>query len=226
MEKTCKTIGIIMDGNRRWAKAEGLSAPDGHKKGGEKLKEVIRWTKELAAADNLVFYALSTENWKRDPLEVNALLELLKDYLSDLTEVKEEKIRLRMIGERERFPKDIQELMEKAEAETAAGTAGTVLIALSYGGRSEILNAVNALLASGTKSVDEHSFGNALWTTGIPDPDIIIRTGGARRLSNFLPWQSVYSEFFFIDSFWPAFTKEEYQGILTEFVDRKRNFGK
>lgn len=220
-------IGIIMDGNRRWAKEKGLPTLGGHKAGYKKLKEVISWAQE-AAVKNLIFYTFSTENWNRAKKEVDYLMDIFKTALSkELDEIKKKNVRIRFVGQRERFTDKLRLLMDNAEKETAHNTGYTVVFALSYGGRAEIIDAVNKIV---NKKIDEpvteESFQQYLWTVGIPDPDIIIRTGGERRLSNFLPWQSVYSELFFTDTYWPDFNKEEFNTILKQFSERERRRGK
>lgn len=221
-------IGIIMDGNRRWAKEKNLSTIEGHKAGYEKFKEVVEWSKE-EGVKNLIFYAFSSENWNRTKDEVDYLMNLIKTALvtDSLDTLNKENIRMRFIGERNRFEKEIQDAMREAEKKTAENTSGTVALALSYGGRQEIVTAVNEILKDYKGgNISEEDFKKYLWTADIPDPDIIIRTGGEKRLSNFLPWQSVYSELFFSDTYWPDFTKEEFQEILMQFSNRDRRKGK
>lgn len=251
---TC--VGIIMDGNRRWAKEKGLQTFYGHKAGYEKLKDVVSWAQEVGVK-NLIFYAFSTENWNRTKKEVGYLMDIFKTALSkEFDEIKKKNVSIRFIGQRERFKNELCLLMDNAEKETAHNTAGSVVFALSYGGRAEIVDAVNKIITSIkhdisssarkcpspqawhssrstsliNKNVDEpiteESFQQYLWTAGIPDPDIIIRTGGERRLSNFLTWQSVYSELFFTDTYWPDFNKKEFINILKQFVERERRQGK
>ena len=218
-------VGIIMDGNRRWAKAKNLPTFEGHRRGYEKLKEVTRWVKK-GGIKHLVVYALSTENWNRTKEEVSYLLGLIRLILTEGFEsIKKDGGRIICIGERERFSTEIQELMNKAERETSVSQGVTLVLALSYGGRAEIVQAVNRAVLKGAK-VDERSFGGLLWTKDVPDPDLIIRTGGETRLSGFLPWQAVYSELFFTKTFWPDFSEEEFKSVLEEFSKRKRNFGK
>lgn len=219
-------IGVIMDGNRRWAKEKGLPTLEGHRQGFNKFKEVGVWAKE-AGIKHLIFYAFSTENWNRSEEEVSYLLDLFTDAIGREAErLKEENARMLFIGELNRFPEALQELMEQVARDSANNTGITVTIALSYGGRAEITHAINGLLAEGRGSITEEEFSRCLWTKDIPDPDIIIRTGGEKRLSNFLPYQSVYSELFFSDTYWPDFSKEEFLGILDEFSRRERRRGK
>ena len=222
--RTPRTIGIIMDGNRRYAKHEGIPTLEGHRRGYEKIKEVISWSKE-AGVENLIVYAFSTENWHRAPEEVQYLMELLHRALIEMTDVaKKEGIRLRIIGERNRFSSDIQEAIMRAEKETE-DEVFTFVIALSYGGRAEILQAITRILKDNPDTVTEEQFSAQLWTNGIPNPDMIICTSGEKRLSGFLPWQSVYSELFFTDTFWPAFTRDEFLRMLEEYAERDRRYG-
>ncbi|MBL7045674.1 MAG: di-trans,poly-cis-decaprenylcistransferase [Parcubacteria group bacterium] len=222
---TPKSIGIIMDGNRRWAKEQGLPTLEGHRRGAKKLKEVIGWNKD-AGVPHLTVYALSTENWNRPKEEVAYLLDLLYTFIkNELEEIKREGIRIYFPGDRERFPQNLQDLMNDTEKETEENEEHTLSIAMSYGGRAELVNATNELIKKG-KEVTEEDIAKELWTSPLPDPDIIIRTGGERRLSGFLTWQSVYSELFFIDTYWPAFTREEFSSILKEYGERERRHGK
>lgn len=223
--KVPKTIGIIMDGNRRWAKENGLKTFKGHQEGFKKFKEVIEWSKDLGV-ENLIFYAFSTENWKRTEEEVSHLMDLFVESFTRFDVVHENKVRVRFIGQKERFSDKLQNLMNKIENDTKDYKHGTVTIAISYGGRVEILNAVNELLKEGKTGVTEEEFEKKLWTSGIPDPDIVIRTGEEMRLSNFLPWQSVYSELYFTATMWPAFGKEEFEYIIDEYTNRERRLGK
>lgn len=219
-------MGIIMDGNRRWARARNLPVFEGHAEGYKKLQEVLRWAHEAGIPD-VVAYAFSTENWQRSSDEVGYLMKLLRSILEEKKEeMIAERVRARFVGDRSRFGSDVQKLMSEMEEATAASYDTTLHILLSYGGRSEIVAATNTLLAEGVTSVTEESFAEKLWSCPMPDPDLIVRTGGERRLSNFLPWQSVYSELFFVDTFWPDFSREEFDSILTEFNTRERRRGK
>ncbi len=218
-------IGIIMDGNRRWAKERGLPTLEGHRKGSEKIRDVCRWAYG-AGVKEVILYAFSTENWNRSPEEVSYLLDLFEEALPPLLkDIRKEGGRIRFIGERERFPEKLQGTMRALEEESADGTRGTLAIALSYGGRSEILAAVNALLARRARVADEASLKEAMWSAGLRDPDLIIRTGGEQRLSNFLTWQSAYSELFFTETKWPDFSKEEFDVILEAYGARERRHG-
>lgn len=219
-------IGIIMDGNRRWAKAHDRPIFDGHSEGYKKLEEVIRWARE-AGVPNVVAYAFSTENWHRPEDEVGYLMKLFRSVLENETaKMVKERVRVRFVGDRSRFDADMQMMMEKMEQETAVNYNITLHLAMSYGGRAEILAAANALLAKEASEVTENAFEHNLWSYPMPDPDIIIRTGGEKRLSGFLPWQSVYSELFFTDTLWPDFSTEEFDAILAQYATRERRHGK
>jgi undecaprenyl diphosphate synthase len=220
---TC--VGIIMDGNRRWAKEKGLPVFAGHHSGYKKLKEVILWAKD-ADIKNLIIYAFSTENWNRSKMEVNMLMKLFGQILSQGNEFKKEDVKVTFVGQKKRFAKKISDGMDRMECVTNKCKTIHLSIALSYGGRAEIISTVNTILQKGIKNISEKMFTSNLWTGSIPDPDIIIRTGGERRLSNFLPWQSVYSELFFVDTYWPAFTKREFKNILYEYSKREKRKGK
>lgn len=218
-----------MDGNRRWAREKGLNPWDGYSAGVDTIKKISnesdRLNKEYGL-EQVTLYAFSTENWNRDKKEVEFLMDLLKKFLKDLTEdCKKENVRVVFLGERERFSEDIRKLMEMVEEKTKDNTGFTVAFALSYGGRPEIIDGVNNAIEKGEK-VTEESFKNLLWTKDIMDPDLIIRTGGEKRLSNFLTWGSVYSELFFTDTYWPDFSVAELEKIFAEFLERERRHGK
>lgn len=229
MEKNIpKCVGVIMDGNRRWAKGKGEDPWIGHKFGYEKLKETLMWAKE-AGIKTMIAYALSTENWKRPEQELSFLLDIFRFVLShEIERLKKDKVSVRFIGDVSRFPKDIREGIEKAEKETVQNSDFTLVLAVSYGGRAEIIDGIKKIIAEkiSAKDISEENLGDFLWTKGIADPDLIIRTGGEIRLSNFLPWQSIYSELFFTKTLWPDFSREEFGKILEEFSHRKRNLGK
>jgi len=215
-----------MDGNRRWAKARGLPTLEGHRRGYEKLQKVLDWTKE-AGIRNLIVYAFSTENWNRTVEEVGYLMNLFREMInSAVKDAKEKNTRLIFLGERTRFAPDILKAMEDAEEETRSCDAFTFGIALSYGGRTEIMDAIHRIPPEKLSTLSEAEFAELLWTREIPDPDLIIRTSGEMRLSGFLTWQSVYSELYFTETFWPAFEREEFDRILAEYADRERRHGK
>lgn len=223
-------IGFIMDGNRRWAKSLGKPTLEGHKKGSETFTDIAKAIRDRNIP-HAVFFAFSTENWNRNEEEVAYLMELFHEALDDaekkLNDDQEKKVRLRIVGRREDFSADLQERMTALEmkSDEYEDVHTTIWIALSYGGRAEIINAVNKAVAAG-EEVTEETFNDFLWTADMPDPDIIIRTSGEQRISNFMTWKSVYSEFFFIDTFWPAFTIEELDAILFEYQNRQRRNGK
>jgi len=222
---TLDCIGIIMDGNRRWAKERTLPSAIGHRAGYKKLKEVVLWAKE-EKVKNIIIYAFSTENWKRGEKEVDALMNLFGIVLKQQDFFKKQKVKLNFIGQIDRFPENIRNGIKEMEGITKKYTGVNLFIALSYGGRAEIISAVNDLLEKKVKNLSEKDLSSHLWTKNVPDPDIIIRTGGEKRLSNFLPWQSVYSELFFTDTYWPAFTKREFKSILYKYSKREKRKGK
>lgn len=213
-----------MDGNRRWAKKQGLSTYDGHKAGFEKFKQVVEWAHKAGVKD-LIFYAFSSENWKRGKEEVAGLLQLFMTATKERNLLKKNNIKIKFIGDRNLFPKKLQILLSNMEEYTKDYVKGTITIALSYGGRAEILQAVNKAIKEGKELEKEEDFASYLWTKDIPDPDLIIRTGGSMRISNFLPWQSVYSELYFSKTYWPDFKKQEFECILNEFNKTERRFG-
>lgn len=225
-------IAIIMDGNGRWAKKRGLPRSVGHKKGAEVVKEITRAAGELGVK-YLTLYAFSTENWQRDPEEVATLMGLLRDYLkSDLKEIQENGVRIIFIGERQMLDADIVEQMAKIEAETAHNDKMTLCIAISYGARQEIVNAARKIAVLARRGdilpedVDIKMFSDMLYTKDVPDPDLVIRTSGEQRISNYLLWQIAYAEFFFIPTLWPDFGKEELEQIINDFNTRERRYGK
>ena len=218
-------VGFIMDGNRRWAKAQGLASLEGHAKGYEALKNMITVVHAMGIP-HMVCYAFSTENWNRSEEEINYLFGLFQQMISDVVaDAKASNMRIFFAGERSRFPTHIISAIEHAEKETAACTAFTLCIALSYGGRTEIIDAIHRIPKETISEITEEAFAKLLWTKDIPDPDIIIRTSGEERLSNFLPWQSVYSELFFTKTLWPDFSQQELLNILMEYKTRDRRIG-
>ncbi len=220
-----RSVGLIMDGNRRWARDRGLPSFEGHRRGVEKLQEIARFAFK-SGVHEVIVYAFSTENWKRAEEEVSYLLGLLEEYFEgSLRELIDEGIKIRIIGERERFSSKLQELIRHAEEDSASGETGTLAIALSYGGRREIVNAVNDAVAAGKTLIEESDIAQALWTSDLADPDLIIRTGGEMRLSNFLLWQAAYAELFFTPTLWPDFSFEEFGAILAEYGKRERRMG-
>ncbi|HVM73329.1 MAG TPA: polyprenyl diphosphate synthase [Candidatus Paceibacterota bacterium] len=219
-------IGIILDGNRRWAKERGLPKLQGHHEGLRvTLKSTVRWVRDRNIP-HLVVYMFSTENWNREEEEVEYLMELFRSAAKeDMQELGKEGVRIRFIGQRERFSKDLQNLMDKVECDTASNDKITLWCCLSYGGRAEIVSAAQKL-ATTRKKITEESLRSQFWSADMPDPDIIIRPGGEQRLSNFLLWQAAYSELFFVNPFWPDFTEEILDSILKEFDERERRHGR
>lgn len=224
--RTIRCVGIIMDGNRRYAKSQGLPNLVGHQLGYDKIEAVANWCKE-AGIGHLILYAFSSENWNRSPEEVAYLIDIFKTkLLADVPRVQEEGGAVRFIGEIERFGEAFAKQARALEGRNPPEPILTIVVALSYGGRPEIVRAANRLLVQKPAGpITEQDFARELWTSGLPDPDLIIRTGGEKRLSNFLPWQSVYSELFFVDTYWPAFTREEFFAILDEYAARERRMG-
>lgn len=220
-----RSVGIIIDGNRRWAKAQGLSSSEGHREGIQRVRGVIDWARERSHITDLFFYTLSTENWKRASGEIEYLLLLIELFFRVHADALiKENVRIRIAGQRERFPKKLQRIFSDLEERTKDNTAITVWFGLSYGGRAELLEGVLALQRDKALPSEEE-FKKRLWTAELPDPDIILRTGGEKRLSNFLTWGSVYSELFFSDTLWPAFTKEEFFAVLDAYERRHRRIG-
>ncbi len=218
-------IAIIMDGNGRWAEKRGLPRIFGHKEGINRVEEIIRYAPSLGVR-YLTLYAFSTENWKRPKQEVDFLFSSFKKYLiGKRDELKENGVALRIIGHKESLPHDLVDTINQTEAFLADGERLLLSIAFNYGSRYEIINAINAILKKGFDSVDEKVFEKFLYTSGIPDPDLIIRTSGEERLSNFLLWQAAYSEFYFTDVLWPDFDKGCFEEALEVYAKRKRRFG-
>ncbi|MDB5244859.1 MAG: UppS [Parcubacteria group bacterium] len=223
-----RCVGIIMDGNRRWAKARGVPAVEGHRAGGETLKKVLGWAK-AAGVEHLIFYTFSTENWNRSEEEVSYLLRLIGEYLkTELDHFKSEGGVLHYVGDLSRFSEKMREVFRESEMETAVNPGPHIYFALNYGGRQEIANAVRAIVAEhpNPEEITEEYIAGHMQTGAMPDPDLILRTSGELRLSGFLPWQSVYSELFFTKTLWPDFSKEEFDAILAEFAERERRHGK
>ncbi|RJF87438.1 isoprenyl transferase [Oleomonas cavernae] len=224
-------VAVIMDGNGRWAKARLLPRIIGHQRGSDAVRRVVE-----AAADfgieYLTLYAFSSENWKRPMDEVGDLMGLLRLYLRrDLAELHANGVRLKVIGDRQRLPADLMGLIEQAETQTRANQRLTVTLAISYGGQDEIVNAARRLAQEAAAgqldpaTIDCNLFASRLETAGIPDPDLVIRTSGEKRLSNFLLWQAAYAEFVFVDTLWPDFGRDELMSAIREFQARDRRFG-
>ena len=232
MSNELKHIAIIMDGNGRWAKKRNLPRSAGHKKGAETLQEIVKAASEMGIK-YMTVYAFSTENWKRDKEEVDYLMNLLRQYLkNELEEVNKQGGRILFIGEKDMLDSDIVTQMDNIESKTANNDKFTFIVALSYGSRAEILSAVkkiSSLVARGdmtVRDIDENSFSSMLYTHNIPDPDLVIRTSGEQRISNYLLWQIAYSELFFTKTLWPDFTVAELKEIVDDFNSRERRYGK
>lgn len=224
-------VAIIMDGNGRWAARRGLPRIAGHRQGLTALQEVLEVCHEIGIT-NLTIYAFSHENWNRPRSEINLLMVLLEEYLQRERHVfQEKKVRFLPIGRLDRLPPSVQMLVQEVAEETQHFTHRTLTVALSYGGRSEIIDAVRKLVRDiqlGTvtyNQIDEHLFEQYLSTAGLPDPDLLIRTSGETRISNFLPWQTVYTELYFTKTLWPDFRRREILLALLDFQKRERRFG-
>ncbi len=226
-----KHVAIIMDGNGRWAQAHNLPRAAGHQRGAQSVKTVIKCAASMGIS-YLTLFGFSSENWKRPTDEINDLMGLLRFYLrSETINLQKNGIRLRIIGDRERLGSDIVSLIEEGEKRTAGNTKLTLTVALSYGGRTEIAAAARRLAdlaAAGTldpEDIDETLFESHLFTSGLPDPDLLIRTSGEKRISNFLLWQLAYSEFVFVDTLWPDFSREHFLDAISEYQRRERRYG-
>ena len=224
-------VAIIMDGNGRWAKARGLPRLAGHRAGVEALRRTVRAAPDLGIS-YLTVYAFSSENWSRPKAEVSDLLGLLKLFIRrDLAELHQNGVRVRIIGDKAGLQPDIRGLLEDAEALTAENDALTLVIAFNYGGRDEIVRTARGLAAAAVRgeisvdAIDADLFDGSLDTAGIPDPDLVIRTSGELRLSNFLPWQAAYSELVFLPCYWPEFGRDHLAEAIRDFAGRERRFG-
>lgn len=217
-------VAFIMDGNGRWAKKRGMPREYGHKFGAETFKKIMRYCARLGM-DAITFYVFSTENWKRPQKEIDSILSLLEQYLDECEkELKKNDVRFIFLGDKSPFGDDLRQKMERIE-QCSAHRTRIVNLALNYGGRSELVHAANQLLQSGKTSVMEEDIARALYTSESPDPDMIIRTGGDIRISNFLLWQSAYAELYFTDKLWPDFDEKDLNLAIENFQNRKRRFG-
>ncbi len=225
-------VAVIMDGNGRWAKKRMLNRVKGHEKGADAVRMIVRTSREIGIR-HLTLFAFSTENWQRPKTEIKALMELLKRFLrSEKQEMIDNNIRLNIIGEMEKLPADVADNLRQTMAETDGNDAMQLNLALSYGGRSEIAMACAAIARkvkngeADITAITPDFFATHLYTADIPDPDLLIRTSGEYRISNFLLWQIAYSELFITPTLWPDFSREEYFGILAEYKNRERRFGR
>lgn len=232
LEKLPRHIGIVMDGNGRWSRAKSIPVVMGHKRGAEVARDIIDACADLNVG-YLTLYAFSSENWKRPLEEVDSLMGLLRWYLNHEAEKLHQKnIRLKVIGDRTSLAKDILQMIERVEKKTAENTGLCLVMALSYGGRDELVRAFKTMIDDfedhkfSRDGIDESLIASYLDTKNIPDPDLIIRTSGEQRLSNFLTYQAAYSEFFFTKTLWPDFSKEHLYDAIDDYLSRQRRFGK
>ncbi|MFH1656212.1 MAG: polyprenyl diphosphate synthase [Candidatus Nealsonbacteria bacterium] len=222
-------IGIIIDGNRRWAKEKNLPSFRGHKKGFEQIKKIgeYAWNNGVKI---LTIYCFSTENWNRSKIEVTYLMQLLGSALNlkNIEYYHKKGIKIKIIGQKEKLLESLQKKIQEAEELTKNNENGFLNLAISYGGRSEIIFAIKKIIEKNIPSneITEDLINKNLWTNDLPHPDLIIRSGGEQRLSNFLTWQSAYSEFYFIKKYWPDFSEKDLDYILLNYSDRQRRYGK
>ena len=225
-----KHIGIIMDGNGRWAKKRLLPRNMGHKKGAEVFKDITRYCNELGL-EAVTFYAFSTENWKRPQEEIDGLMKLFKQYLIDAFDYEKENNKVVFLGDKSAFNQELRDLMVEIEEKTADRTGMILNLALNYGSRSEIVHACKEIAKEvkdgklSSDDINEEIFASHLYTKNQPDPDFILRPSGEKRISNFLLWQCAYSEFIYMDVLWPDFTRKDLDEAIAEFNKRNRRFG-
>ncbi len=228
MEKAVlpRHIGIIMDGNGRWAKKRLLPRTAGHIEGAKAFRKCLRHCVDLGI-ECVTFYAFSTENWKRPKDEVNAIMKLFSEYLDEGLDMYEENIVMRFIGDRTPLSDSLKAKMEKLERETDGNNGTTCCLAVNYGGRDDILHAVKTLAAQGgdISDITEDSISSNLYTSGLPDVDLLIRPSGEQRISNFLIWQAAYAEYVFMDVLWPDFSEKDLDSAIAVFAGRNRRFG-
>jgi undecaprenyl diphosphate synthase len=224
-------VAIIMDGNGRWAKARGLPRTIGHQRGAEAVRRTVAGAAELGIS-HLTLFGFSSENWKRPAAEIDDLMALLRFYLrSEIAELHRNGVRIRVVGDRDRLADDIVALIDDAETRTRNNRRLNLAVALSYGGRAEIARAARRLAQAveagelAADDIDEATFARQLLTVDMPDPDLVIRTSGEKRISNFLLWQSAYAELVFMDRLWPDFTKDDLEDAIREFHRRDRRYG-
>ncbi len=226
-----KHIAIIMDGNRRWAKANGLEAKQGHKQGAKTLENIVRYANKIGIK-HLTVYAFSTENWKRTKEEVGALMLLLQNYLDDFSKRADtENIKIKVLGDITALSKGMQASINKSMERTKNNTGIVMNVAFNYGGRTELVYAFKKIATKikanelDVEDINEELISNNLYTVGQPDPDLMIRTSGELRISNFLPWQLAYTEFYFVSKHWPDFTEKDLDEAIAEYQRRNRKFG-
>lgn len=230
-ENLPKHIAIIMDGNRRWARERNKIASFGHKEGAKTLEKIVRYANKIGI-EHITVYAFSTENWKRTEEEVSALMLLFQSYLDDYAKrADSENIKVKILGNTKQLSPKMQDSIKKCMERTKDNTGIVFNIALNYGGRDELIHAIKEIVKDvedkkvNVEDITEDLVSSKLYTKGQPDPDLLIRTSGELRLSNFLPWQLVYSEFLFVDKNWPDFSEEDLDKAIVEFQKRTRKFG-
>lgn len=224
---SARSVAIILDGNSRWARRRSLSTATGHRAGTRAVRRTVEAAIALGVRD-LVLYAFSTENWNRPIDEVEALMEIFAETIErELPDLAKQGVRTRFIGRRDRAPEELRERMAALEAETAANDTLSLWIAFDYGGRAELVEAARRVVEDGLapEEVDEATIAERLYAPELPDPDLLIRTSGELRLSNFLLWQLAYAELVFVDTLWPDFGEDDLRGALAEYASRRRRFG-
>ena len=227
LPEVARAVAVIMDGNGRWASARGVGVADGHRAGSRALRPVVETAIDVGV-DSLVVYAFSTENWTRSAEEVEALMEIFGETIDrELADLAKEGVRTRFVGRRDRAPDWLRAKLAELEAATANKTRLSLWIAFDYGGRAELVEAARRIAESGVDpdEIDESLFAHHLYAPEMPDPDLVIRTSGELRLSNFLLWQSAYAEFVFVDTLWPDFGPNEFRAAIEEYASRRRRFG-
>lgn len=225
--REARNLAVIMDGNGRWAERRGLPVAEGHRAGTKALRRTVEAAIDLGV-QSLAVYAFSTENWSRSPDEVEDLMAIFAETIDrELPELSAQGVRTRFIGRRDRAPAELRRKMEETEALTAANDRLRLWIAFDYGGRAELVDAVRALVADGVPAddVDEEALRARLYAPEMPDPDLLVRTSGEERISNFLLWQVAYAELVFVDTLWPDFGENDLRGALEEYAGRQRRFG-
>jgi undecaprenyl diphosphate synthase len=227
LPEVARAVAIIMDGNGRWASARGVGVAEGHRAGSRALRPVVETAIDVGV-ESLVVYAFSTENWSRSVEEVEALMEIFGETIDrELVDLAKEGVRTRFVGRRDRAPDWLQTKLADLEAATAGETRLNLWIAFDYGGRAELVEAARRIVESGADAseVDESLLAHHLYAPDMPDPDLVIRTSGELRVSNFLLWQSAYAEFVFVDTLWPDFGPDEFRAAIEDYASRRRRFG-
>jgi undecaprenyl diphosphate synthase len=225
--QTARNVAIIMDGSGRWAEREGVPIAEGHRAGARAVRRTVEAAIDLGL-ESLAVYAFSTENWTRPPDEVEALMEILAETIErEMPDLAAQGVRVRFIGRRDRAPDDLRARMEELEATTAGNTRLRLWVAFDYGGRAELVEAARRIVEDGVPAddVDEDALAAHLYAPEMPDPDVVVRTSGERRVSNFLLWQLAYSELVFVDTLWPDFGADELRGAVEEYARRRRRYG-